>query len=1244
MSLEATNLCYSIKNGNARLDIIRGIFISVAPGDMCALMGASGAGKSTLLDLLADRKLTGFWSGNILFEKKQRTKWFNRQSTYVLQDDIHIPTMSVEECLLFSASLKLPEGTPTSEIKTRVNELLHLLSLNEIRKSRVGSTLKRGISGGQLKRLSIGVEIVAKPKLIFLDEPTSGLDSALAMEVAVAIQRLSSMNHTCIATMHQPSTAIFRLFNKVALIAEGKLAYFGPSESIVPYFCSSQFGFQVDKRNNPAEFILDICSGGLISTSFGGPITAFQLENMYAKSSIFTAVKDIIETQEIDEYVKTDEVFERLHATSKLTAFRKLTMRNWIQTMRDTDDLIALFGKSVIVGILIGTVFYNQANVHPPFFVDGIPVAAVTNVSSLLFFGTIDALFSNMGAIPNLLMKNTIYRRELASNTYATSPYWLSQIVTPIPVLFVNYVTFTFIFYFLCGFPTSLEYFVYFLLILFLCNLSTYYYAMFLAAFTRNQELSFLLFPLTVLVLSTFSGYAVTVNSVPAFWAWVPWIDFARWSFEGLMTNQWGKYSDDPSGNVLEIYDFQSFNRNWSYLILLFTISILWVLIYYSLWPERKSLVKTNDYVDIGTMDRTTNSLDLESHLENDFEEKLLSATPSYSTDESNYLNSQYADYLSNNKSILSFHNICFSMTKKSDKSAMTILHNINGYVEKGECCALMGSSGAGKSTLLDVIVGRKNYGVIEGDVFYNSCPRDSTFFSSTAYVMQDDLHFGDLSVNDCLYFAAEFRLPESMSKQEKMRRITFISEILSLTNVINTVVGTKDRRGISGGQMKRLSIGVEIISLPSVVFLDEPTTGLDSVLALEVISTVRKLADFNRIIISTIHQPSEKIMKMFDKILLLSCGKLVYFGPTSSVIHYFTSSLYQFPISDDENPYDFMISICSGNGKSGSGFTITTEELVDLYNHSEHYLVLKSVLDGIFGQNQSTVGHLDIRRLSTLAAEMKQLRSMLFQTKTLTIRILTRYKRDTRIIVSGFFRSIFVGLFYGTIYFNLKGGESSSVYINRLSVLFFSILNNVATHQHIIPEQIDQRIMFYHERSSGLYGALPYWISTWLVHSVLIILNAFVYSVVVYFLSGLNSAPHAFITFLVCMILSSFIGFFVAQFVSSICPTTQAAVSLFPVVLFISVAFAGYIVYLPLFPMWLSWGPYISFIRFSFQALVLNEFHGNHKLPNAPAYLNLLGFNGLEVSECLLILVVFITFYGLAQYIVLKFIKHEEK
>eukprot|EP01035_Chromulina_nebulosa_P030458 gene30458-40472_t len=169
LRVEVINLSYSLESNQQSLfpwekhnnwkkksiQLLSNISFIVEKGELCGLMGSSGAGKSTLLDMIANRKLSGSWSGEILMNGRRRGRWFNRDVSYVLQDDIHLPTLTVEETVTFSVNARMAEGTSSAARRERVDFLLEKMGLAEIRTAFVGDSFHKGISGGEMKRLSI---------------------------------------------------------------------------------------------------------------------------------------------------------------------------------------------------------------------------------------------------------------------------------------------------------------------------------------------------------------------------------------------------------------------------------------------------------------------------------------------------------------------------------------------------------------------------------------------------------------------------------------------------------------------------------------------------------------------------------------------------------------------------------------------------------------------------------------------------------------------------------------------------------------------------------------------------------------------------------------------------------------------------------------------------------------------------------------------------------------------------------
>ncbi|KAK5584609.1 hypothetical protein RB653_006223 [Dictyostelium firmibasis] len=275
----------------------------------------------------------------------------------------------------------------------------------------------------------------------------------------------------------------------------------------------------------------------------------------------------------------------------------------------------------------------------------------------------------------------------------------------------------------------------------------------------------------------------------------------------------------------------------------------------------------------------------------------------------------------------LSFHNISCYVNERSgffgkDKKRKQILDNVNGVCPPGQLTALMGLSGSGKTSLLDILSGRKNVGNLDGKVLINGAPVGKNFKRISGYVTQDDIQIGTLTCREHLMFAALLKLPENMSLETKQQRVASVLEELGLTRVADNPIGTSEKRGISGGERRRLSIATELIVDPSILFIDEPTSGLDSHSASELITKLKQLANNStkgqRTIIFSIHQPSAELFEQFDNLILLHQGNPYFSGKREDSVNYFIrqkiAGMTEFEKQNYrmhlKNPADFIISM----------------------------------------------------------------------------------------------------------------------------------------------------------------------------------------------------------------------------------------------------------------------------------------------------------------------------------------------
>ncbi|KAK4008496.1 hypothetical protein OUZ56_013633 [Daphnia magna] len=252
----------------------------------------------------------------------------------------------------------------------------------------------------------------------------------------------------------------------------------------------------------------------------------------------------------------------------------------------------------------------------------------------------------------------------------------------------------------------------------------------------------------------------------------------------------------------------------------------------------------------------------------------------------------------------LTFSDLSYTVGK--GETAKKILRQISGTFNSGKLTAIMGPSGAGKTSLMNILAGLKKSG-IEGRVNVNGAERKfKTFRKQSAYITQQDHLLSNLSVEEYMMSAAHLKLGNDVSEKEKKLTIELIMNTLGLTNSQSTRVSC-----LSGGECKRLAIGLELIDNPAILFLDEPTSGLDSSSSLQCVAVLRDIAKTGRTVVATIHQPSTRLLDQFDQLYIVAGGSCMYQGPVNSLIPYLQSMNLQCP--DHHNPADFAIDVASG-------------------------------------------------------------------------------------------------------------------------------------------------------------------------------------------------------------------------------------------------------------------------------------------------------------------------------------------
>nr|AIU41654.1 ABC transporter family protein [Hevea brasiliensis] len=544
-----------------KLVLLKGVSGAFRPGVLTALMGVSGAGKTTLMDVLAGRKTGGYIEGDIRisgYPKKQET--FARISGYCEQNDIHSPHVTVYESLVYSAWLRLPSDVNSETRKMFVEEVMELVELNPLRQALVGLPGVNGLSTEQRKRLTIAVELVANPSIIFMDEPTSGLDARAAAIVMRTVRNTVDTGRTVVCTIHQPSIDIFEAFDELFLMKRGgEEIYVGPlgrhSCHLIKYFEGIEGVSKITDGYNPATWMLEVSSSAQ-ELSLG-----VDFANIYRNSDLYRRNKAMIQELSKPAPGTKDLYFPTQYSQPFLTQCMACLWKQSWSYWRNPPYTGVRFWFTTFIALMFGTIFWDLGSKLEK-------EGDLSNAMGSMYVAVLFLGVQNSSSVqPVVAIERTVFYREKAAGMYSAMPYAYAQALIELPYIFTQAGVYSLITYAMIGFEWTAAKFFWYLFFLYFTLLYFTYYGMMAVAVTPNHHIASIISSAFYAIWNLFAGFIVPRPKMPVWWRWYYWGCPISWTLYGLFASQFGDITKPlgETGKTVEQYvsDFYGIKHNF---------------------------------------------------------------------------------------------------------------------------------------------------------------------------------------------------------------------------------------------------------------------------------------------------------------------------------------------------------------------------------------------------------------------------------------------------------------------------------------------------------------------------------------------------------------------------------------------------------------------------------------------------------------------------------------------------------
>ncbi|KAK4052986.1 hypothetical protein OIO90_004110 [Microbotryomycetes sp. JL221] len=1107
------------------------------------------------------------------------------QIIHVEDEEVHFPNLQVGKTIDFA----LANNTPSEAARPLTNDgsavvsaseyneeskqaLLQVFGLQHTHETKVGDAYVRGVSGGERKRVSIVEALTNRASVLTMSRPSRGLDANAALEFVKVMRALADVQKNTIAlSLYQAGNGIFNQFDKVLVIAEGQVIFFGPRALAQGYM--TDLGFEMLDGANVADFLTAATSPAerRFRPGYEGsaPKTVAEFVKRYQESDICRQVAAELRQHLDDQSTLAREVSDTLALTQFnkhrfafksqpqiVSLFRQTwaaLTREYFQRLQDRPTLFARYISLIVNAFIVGSALYQV-----PDNTNGLFLSAGT-----VFLTVVVPMILNLAETTSAFTGRPILNKHRNYSLYRPGAFIVAQTIADVATNLLPIAISTIIIYFLVGFKSEAgPFFVYVLFVYIVALVASSFFRLVGSSFPTFEDAS-KLSGFSFNLFASYAGYFIPQRKMKVWIGWTRWFNPLFYAVSSMISTQIsGRVYECapeklvPAGPGYENGENQACaavgagvgtttvvgdsyldielnftpSNTWKYFAALLGLWLAFVVLNI-LAVELMPLGGSSQGFLVFNRDSSSRIATKSSDDDKTQEEKESSDSENTGTRD-----------LTSSQSIFTWKHLSYE-------------------VQAG-----------GKTTLMDVLAQRKTEGEITGEVLLDGQPLPISFQRTTGYVEQLDIRSPQATVREALEFSALLRQPRSYSDAQKLAYVDTIIDLLDLHDVENALVG-EPGAGLSVEQRKRLTIGVELVARPRLVFADEPTSGLDGQSAYIIVRFLRRLAAAGQAVVVVIHQPSAALFAEFDSLLLLrSGGQTVYFGQRANMPQYFAQQGFEFP--RDVNPAEYMIDIVSGDLGRGQDWS---QKWLESKQHDE----VVEELERLKQQNAGNASTSEDDKYEFASTNLAQLRIVL---RRANIQIY----RNSPYVMNKVALHIGTGLLNGLSFLQL--GQTLTDMQSRVFTIFGFIFVAPGVIAQLQPKFIKNRDLYeQREKKAKFYTWAAFIFSEIVAEIPYLLVCGLLYFVCWWPVVGFSMRPGvagpAYLEVVLYELLSTGLG----QAIASYAPNATVAGLINPLVIGTLVLFNGaFIPYEQIQAFWRYWFYYLDPFRYLMGAFIV--------------------------------------------------------